>query len=118
MVFVFICGIAEHILINLLDHNVELQTSLQYFSNSANKHKHHVNLNVVTIWKCKYASSHHQSLMLNSSLIQWSSDFICFSKSYDQQFGGLKDKHKCITLTRVIIIKQYYHHKFHLELNI
>ena len=118
MVFVFICEIAEHILINLLDHNVELQTSLQYFSNSANKHKHHVNLNVVTIWKCKYASSHHHSLMLNSSLIQWSSDFICFSKSYDQQFGGLKDKHKCITLTRVIIIKQYYHHKFHLELNI
>ena len=51
-----ICEIAEHILINLLDHNVELQTSLQYFSNFSNKHKHHVNLNVVTNWKCKYAS--------------------------------------------------------------
>ena len=74
--FVLICEIAEHILINLLDHNVELQTSLQYFSNFANKNKHCVNLNVVTIWKCKYASSHHHSLMLNSSLIQWSSDFI------------------------------------------
>ena len=56
--------------------------------------------------------------MLNSSLIQWSSGFIWFSRSYDQQFGGLKDKNKCITLTRVIIIKQYYYHKFHFELNI
>ena len=82
--FVLICEIAEHILINLLDHNVELQTSLQYFSNFANKNKHCVNLNVVTIRKCKYASSHHNSLMLNSSLIQWSSGFIWFSKSYDQ----------------------------------
>ena len=82
--FVLICEIAEHILINLLDHNVELQTCLQYFSNFANKNKHCVNLNVVTIWKCKYASSHHNSLMLNSSLIQWSSVFIWFSKSYDQ----------------------------------
>ena len=82
--FVLICEIAEHILINLLDHNVELQTSLQYFSNFVNKHRHYVNLNVVTNWKCKYASSHHNSLMLNSSLIQWSSGFIWFSKSYDQ----------------------------------
>ena len=47
--FVFIYEIAEHILIKLLDHNVELQTSLQYFSNFANKHKHCVNLNVVEI---------------------------------------------------------------------
>ena len=67
--FAFICEIAEHILINFLDHNVELQTSLQYFSNFANKGKHYVNLNVATNWKCKYASSHHNSLMLNSSLI-------------------------------------------------
>ena len=87
-----IVEIAEHILINLLDHNVELQTSLQYFSNFANKNKHCVNLNVVTIWKCKYASSHHNNLMINSLLILWSSDFIWFSKSYDQQFGGLKIK--------------------------
>ena len=28
--FVLICEIAEHIMINFLDHNVELQTSLQY----------------------------------------------------------------------------------------
>ena len=82
--FVLICEIAEHIMINLLDHNVDLQTSLQYFSNFANKNKHCVNLNVATNWKCKYASSHHNSLMLNSSLIQWSSGFIWFSKSYDQ----------------------------------
>ena len=81
---VLICEIAEHILINLLDHNVELQTSLQYFSNFANKNKHCVNLNAVTIWKCKYASSHHHNLKLNSSLIQWSSGFIWSSKSYDQ----------------------------------
>ena len=54
--------------------------------------------------------------MINSSLIQWSSNFTWFSKLYDQQFGGLKDKNKCITLTRVIIIKQYYHYKFNLEL--
>ena len=76
--FVLICEIAEHILINLLDHNVEF----------------------------------------NSSLILWPSDFICFSKSYDQQFGGLKEKNKWTTLMRAIIIKQYYHYKFNLELNI
>ena len=116
--FVLICEITEHILINLLDHNVELQTSLQYFSNFANKNKHCVNLNVVTIWKCKYTSSHHYNLMINSSLILWPSDFICFSKSYDQQFGGLKEKNKWTTLMRAIIIKQYYHYKFNLELNI
>ena len=81
--FVLICKIDEHILINLLDHNVELQTSLQYFINFANKNKHCVNLNVVTIWKCKYEGSHHHNLMLSSSLIQWSSGFIWFSKSYD-----------------------------------
>ena len=68
--FVLICEIAEHILINLLDRNVELQTSLQYFSNFVNKHRHYVNLNVATNWKCKYASSHHNSLMFNSPLIQ------------------------------------------------
>ena len=88
------------------------------FSNFANKNKHCVNLNVVTIWKCKYASSHHHNLMINSSLILWPSDFICFSKSYDQQFGGLKEKNKWTTLMRAIIIKQYYHYKFNLELNI
>ena len=90
--FVLICEIAEHILINLLDHNVELQTSLQYFNNFANKHKHHVKLNVVTIWKCKYASSHHHNLMINSSLKLWSSIFTWFSKWYVQQFGDLKVK--------------------------
>ena len=116
--FILICEIAEHILINLLDHNVELQTSLQYFCNFANKNKHCVNLNVVTIWKCKYASSHHHNLMINWSLILWSSNFIWFSKWYVRQFGDLKDKNKCVTLTRVIIIKQYYHYKFNLELNI
>ena len=82
--FVLICEIAEHILINLLDHNVELQTSLQYFSNFANKNKHCVNLNAVTIWKCKYASSHHHNLMINLSLILWSSNFTWFSKWYAQ----------------------------------
>ena len=56
--------------------------------------------------------------MINSSLIQWSSDFIRSNKWYDRQFGGIKDKNKCITLTRVIIIKQYYHYKFNLELSI
>ena len=56
--------------------------------------------------------------MINSLLVLWSSDFIWFSKSYDQQFGGLKDKNKWTTLMRTIIIKQYYHYKFHLELNI
>ena len=90
--FVLICEIAEHILINLLDHNVELQTSLQYFSNFANKNKHCVNLNVVIIWKCKYASSHHHNLMINSALILWSSNFIWFNKWYDRQFGDLKVK--------------------------
>ena len=84
--------IVEHILINLLDHNVELQTSLQYFSNFSNKNKHCVNLNVVTIWKCKYASSHHHNLMINSSLILRSSIFTWFSKRYVQQFGDLKVK--------------------------
>ena len=116
--FVLICEIAEHILINLLDHNVELQTSLQYFSNFANENKHCANLNVVAIWKCKYASSHHHNLMINWSLILWSSNFIWFSKWYVRQFGDLKDKNNCVTLTRVIIIKQYYHYKFNLELNI
>ena len=77
-----------------------------------------MSLKVVANLKCGYASSHHHNLMINSSLILWSSDFIWFSKLYDQQFDGLKDKNKCITLTRVIIIKQYYHYKFHLELNI
>ena len=90
--FVIICEIAENILINFLDHNVELQTSLQYFSNFANNNKHCVNLNVVTIWKCKYASSYHHNLMINSSLIQWSSNFAWFSKWYVQQFGDLKVK--------------------------
>ena len=90
--FVLICKINEHILINLLDHNVELQTSLQYFINFANKNKHCVNLNVVTIWKCKYTSSHHHNLMINSSLILRSSIFTWFSKWYVQQFGDLKLK--------------------------
>ena len=116
--FVLICEIAEHILINLLDHNVELQTSLQYFSNFANKNKHCVNSNVVTIWKCKYASSHHHNLMINSSLILRSSIFTWFSKWYVQQFGDLKVKNKWTTWMRAIIIKQYYHYKFNLELNI
>ena len=56
--------------------------------------------------------------MINWSLILWSSNFIWFSKWYVRQFGDLKDKNKCVTLTRVIIIKQYYHYKFNLELNI
>ena len=90
--FLLIYEIAEHILINLLDHNVELQTSLQYFSNFVNKKKHWVYLNVVTIWKCKYASSHHHNLMINSSLILWSSNFTWFSKWYVQQFDDLKIK--------------------------
>ena len=90
--FVLICEIAEQILIYLFDHNVELQTSLQYFSNFANKNKHCVNLNIVTIWKCKYASSHHHNLMINSSLILRSSIFTWFSKWYVQQFGDLKVK--------------------------
>ena len=90
--FVLICEIAEHILINLLDYNVELQTSLQYFSNFTNKNKHYVNLNVVTNWKCKYASSHHHNLMINSSLILRSSIFTRFSKWYVKQFGDLKVK--------------------------
>ena len=68
--FLLICEIAEHILINLLDHNVEFHTSFQYFSNFTNKKKHCVNLNVVTIWKCKYTSSYHHNLMINSSFIQ------------------------------------------------
>ena len=90
--FVLICEIAEHILINLLDHNVELQTSLQYFSNFANKNKHCVNLNVVTIWKCKYASSHHHNLMINWSLILRSSIFTWFSQWYVQQLCDQKVK--------------------------
>ena len=90
--FVVIWEIAEHILINLLDHNVELQTSLQYFSNFSNNNKHCVNLNVVANWKCKYASSHHHNLMINSSLILRSSIFTWFSKWYVQQFGDLKVK--------------------------
>ena len=53
---VHINEIAEHIMINLLDHNVELQNSLQHFSNFINMHRHCANLNVVAIWKCKYAS--------------------------------------------------------------
>ena len=56
--------------------------------------------------------------MINSLLILRSSDFIWFSKSYDQQFGDQKDKNKWTTLMRAIIIKQYYHYKFQLELNI
>ena len=55
--------------------------------------------------------------MINSLLILWSSDSIWLSNWYDQQFGGVKDKNKYITLMRMIIIKQYYHYKFHLELN-
>ena len=77
-----------------------------------------MNLNVVANWKCKYASSHHDNLMINSLLILRSFDFIWFSKSYDQQFGDQKDKNKWTTLMRAIIIKQYYHYKFQLELNI
>ena len=90
--FVLIWEIAEHILLNLLNHNVELQTSLQHFSNYSNMNKHCVNLNVATIWKCKYASSHHHNLMINSSLILRSSIFTWFSKWYVQQFGDLKVK--------------------------
>ena len=38
----------------VIDHNVELQTSLQQFSNFTNEHKQCVNLLVASIWKCKY----------------------------------------------------------------
>ena len=37
-------------------------------------------------------------------MMQWSSNFIWFSKWYAKQFGDLKDKIKCITLTRVICL--------------
>ena len=37
-----------------IDHNVELQTRLQQFSNFTNEHKQYVNLLVASIWKCKY----------------------------------------------------------------
>ena len=52
--FVLICEITKHILICAIDHNVELQTSLQQFSNFTNEHKQCVNLLVASIWKCKY----------------------------------------------------------------
>ena len=116
--FVFICDIAEILQTSLQHHIAIIPVNQNMFSNIVNKNKHCVNLNVVTIWKCKYASSSHHNLMIYSSLILWPSDFICFSKWYVQQFGDLKDKNNCITLTRVIIIKQYYHYKFNLELNI
>ena len=70
----------------------DLTSWSKYVQQFRQLHKHCVNLNVVANWKCKYASSHHNNLMINSLLILWSSDFIWFSKSYDQQFGGLKIK--------------------------
>ena len=90
--FVLICKIAEILQTSLQLHIVISQVNQNVFSNFANKNKHCVNLNVVTIWKCKYASSHHQNLMINSSLILRSSIFTWFSKWYVQQFGDLKVK--------------------------
>ena len=49
-----ISEITKHILICVIDHNVELQTNLQQFSNFTNEHKQCVNLLVASIWKCKY----------------------------------------------------------------
>ena len=63
--FVLICKIAEIFQTSLQLHIVIKQVNQNVFSNFLNKHKHHVNSNVVTNWKCKYASSHHHILMLN-----------------------------------------------------
>ena len=90
--FVLICEIAEILQTSLQLHIVILQVNQNVFSNFANKNKHCVNLNVAPNWKCKYASSHHHNLMINSSLILWSSNFTWFSKWYVQQLCDLKVK--------------------------
>ena len=90
--FVLICEIAEILQTSLQLHIVIEQVNQNVFNNFVNKSKHCVNLNDATIWKCKYASSHHHNLMINSSLILWSSIFTWFSKWYVQQFGDLKVK--------------------------
>ena len=66
--FVLIWEIAEHNLINLLDHNVELQTSLQHFSNFTNKIIDYVEFRVATIWKCEYRSKYHMIFLANFSI--------------------------------------------------
>ena len=55
-IYVLICDIAKYILISMLDHNVELQTCLQLFSNITNKHIYRANKWSVINRKCKTSS--------------------------------------------------------------
>ena len=49
-----ICETTKYILIIVIDHNVELQTSLQHFSSFTKERKQCVNSLVASIWKCTY----------------------------------------------------------------
>ena len=77
-----ICETTKHILIIVIDYNVELQTSLQHFSSFTNELKQCVNSLVASIWKCKYIEwKCFLYLQLALSLLVWSLDFIGFIKS-------------------------------------
>ena len=79
-----IAEIVEHILKGYATPHCDLKSLSKYVQQFRQLHKHRENLNFVANWKCKNASSHHSNLMINSLLIQWSSHFIWFRKSYDQ----------------------------------
>ena len=64
-----------------IDHNVELQTRLQQFSNFTNEHKQCVNLLVASIWKCKYIEWARLIFAICFIIVGWSLDFIRFTKS-------------------------------------
>ena len=84
-----------------IDHNVELQTSLQHFSNFTNEHKQCVDSLVASIWKCKYIewdrlifaicfiivgmiTWFHQIYQINCTIIwlpKWCEQIFCLNKS-------------------------------------
>ena len=88
-------------MICVIDHNVELQTSLQQFSNLTNDHKQCVNSLVASIWKCKYIGWYrlifaicfiivgmitwfHTIYRINCSIIwlpKWCKQIFCLNKS-------------------------------------
>ena len=107
-IYVLICDIAKYILISVLDHNVELQTCLQLFSNITNKHIYRANKWSVIDRKCKTSSFvvkfRIPSITINN-LFAWNCHFI---KIDAQNFGDTTDRKLYLIWAITVIISWYW----------
>ena len=106
--YMLICDIAKYILISMLDHNVELQTCLQLFSNITNKHIYRANKWSVIDRKCKTSSFvvkfRIPSITINNLLV-WNCHFI---KIDAQNFGDTTDRKLYLIWAITVIISWHW----------